>query len=227
MNEKTRTSQSFEYIRERIVDGTFLPGKKLAVVSLAQEIHVGPTPIREALSRLAQTGLVEGLDNQGFRVAYLSEEEVRDLYRTFYQIEDLALAQSIDLGDEEWASQIVATLYPLSLVEKKPFLTAEKYPSWAERNQRFHRALVDGCHSPCLLNIRDQLFVQFDRYIRLALRDSLEPFPIDHHEHSALAEAALKRDKALARRLLEEQSFRGIEEMILKLKSKQLLKASG
>lgn len=216
METKTLTNQCFEYIREKIINGAYLPGKKLAVVALAKEIRVGPTPVREALSRLTQTGLVEAFENQGFAVKSLSEDELRDLYHTFLQIESLAIAQAIDRGDDEWASQIVAALYQLSLIENSP-IPLEQYQVWAERNARFHAALVNGSGSPCLLNIRNRLFMQFDRYFRLALCRNSESIVLDHDDHKMLAEAVLKRDKKRMYQLLEEQTARGLEKMILKL----------
>lgn len=222
MESKTLTYHCFEYIREKIINGAYLPGKKLAVVALAKEIQVGPTPVREALSRLTQTGLVEAFENQGFAVKELSEEELRDLYQTFLQIESLAIAQSMDRGGDEWASQIVAALYQLSLVENSP-LTIERYPVWAERNARFHSALVSCAGSACLLNIRNQLFMQFDRYFRLALFSDSQPIVLDHNDHKALAEVVLKRDRKQMSQLLEEQTMRGLETMIIQLKLKKIL----
>jgi GntR family carbon starvation induced transcriptional regulator len=222
MEPRTLAHQCFEHIREKIINGVYLPGKKLAVVALAKEIEVGPTPVREALSRLTQTGLVEVIENQGFRVSSLSEAELRDLYQTFFQIESLALAQAIDRGDDEWASQVVAALYQLALVEDAP-LTLERYPVWAERNARFHAALVSGCASPCLIHIRNQLFVQFDRYFRLAFHLDPAPIAIDHNDHKVLAETVLKRDKEKMTCLLNAQVQQGLSEMISTLKQNKIL----
>lgn len=222
MESKTMTYRCYEHIRDHILKGAYLPGKKLAVVALAKEIQVGPTPVREALSRLTQTGLVEVFENQGFAVKSLSEEELRDLYQTFLQIETLAIEQAIDRGDDEWASQIVAALYQLSLVESTP-LSREQYPLWAERNARFHAALVEGAGSQCLLAIRNQLFMQFDRYFRLALCINGDSIEIDHDDHKRLAEAVLSRNKEQVRGLLREQTMRGLDEILAKLKLNKIL----
>ncbi len=223
MEQTTLAYRCFEQIREKIINGAYLPGAKLAVVRLSKEIQAGPTPVREALSRLTQTGLVEVVENQGFRVSALSEEGIRDLYHTFFQIADLGLAQAIEKGDDAWASQVVAALYQLSLVEASGKLTLKQYPLWAERNEMFHTALLSGCGSPCLIRIHDQLFMQFDRYIRLAFFLDPKPFQIDHNDHKLLAEAALNRDKGRAHRLLKEQAASGVESLIDKLKTKKIL----
>ncbi|MBY0528751.1 MAG: GntR family transcriptional regulator [Rhabdochlamydiaceae bacterium] len=221
MESKTLVHQCFEHIREKIVRGEYLPGRKLAVVALAKEIEVGPTPVREALSRLTETGLVEAVENQGFKVSSLSEDELRDLYQTFYQIESLVLSQAIERGDDEWESQVVAALYQLGCVEDAP-LTLERYPLWAERNARFHYALASGCGSSCLIRIRNQLFMQFDRYFQLAFRLDPSPIIIDHNDHKILAEAVLKRDKQQMIYLLNVQTKQGLDEMITKLKRNKI-----
>lgn len=221
MEHSTLAHQCYDQITTQIINGKILPGKKLKIISLAKELNTGPTPVREALSRLSNTGLVEVTENQGFRVSSLSRKGVEDLYHTFFKIEGLALKESIEKGDDAWASQVVATQYQLSLIENGSILQIEQYPKWFERNRQFHLALINGCGSECLLEIRNRLYVQFDRYMRLALQENPALIVLDHSLHRSLAEAAIARDKTQAIKLLGNDILDGLQ-TILKTLNKYL-----
>src|SRR5258706_10904438 len=100
--EVNKANQCYDEIQDHIINGTFEPGKKLKVEELKQQLDSGASPIREALSRLVTSGLVKAHDNKGFYVAEMSENDIRDLYQTFLQIELLALTHAIKNGDDTW-----------------------------------------------------------------------------------------------------------------------------
>ena len=77
------------------------------------------------------SGLVETEENKGFRVARMSEADVRDTYKTYLAIELLALEKAIALGDDAWQATIVATFYQLALIENKG--EPVPYRLWAKR----------------------------------------------------------------------------------------------
>ena len=84
MNEHhTLTSKYYEGLQNDIIEGVLPPGEKLTIAKLKKRYGVGPTPLREALSRLLDTGLVTVVDNRGFYVRQVSEDDIRDIYKTF------------------------------------------------------------------------------------------------------------------------------------------------
>jgi GntR family transcriptional regulator, carbon starvation induced regulator len=214
------TNQCYDEIQELIINGTFTPGKKLKVEELKQQLNSGASPIREALSRLVTSGLVEAHDNKGFYVTEMSEANVRDLYHTFLQIELLALTQAIKHGDDAWKTSIVATLYNLSLIEKSP--EPVSYRVWAERNYAFHVALISGCNSPTLLGIRASIYRLFDRYCRVAFNLSHTQLHINHEEHKNLAEAVLNRDLNKTTELITHHILGALEDVINTLKENNI-----
>src|SRR5882724_597789 len=68
------------YLRECILDGTLTPGTKLSQVSLARQLGISRTPLREVLRMLQEEGLVEIEPNQRTRVAGLDPQELDDVY---------------------------------------------------------------------------------------------------------------------------------------------------
>ena len=78
------------YLRECILDGTLKPGTKLSQVSLAAQLGISRTPLREVLRMLQEEGLVEIEPNQRTRVSGLDPAELDDVYASRILLETLA-----------------------------------------------------------------------------------------------------------------------------------------
>src|SRR5580704_4270594 len=83
------------YLRECVLDGTLTPGTKLSQVTLARQLGVSRTPLREVLRMLQEEGLVEIEPNQRTRVAGLDPQELDDVYASRILLETLALSMTI------------------------------------------------------------------------------------------------------------------------------------
>ena len=83
------------YLRECILDGTLQPGTKLSQVSLAGQLGVSRTPVREVLRMLQEEGLVETEPNQRTRVTGLDPSELDDTYARRIVLETLALSMTL------------------------------------------------------------------------------------------------------------------------------------
>jgi GntR family carbon starvation induced transcriptional regulator len=195
-------NQSYDSLKEAIIRGKFNPGEKLQIEKLKAFLKVGPTPIREALSRLVTTGLVVMEANRGFFVKKVSEDEVRDVYTTFNQIELLALDRAIDLGDTAWEARILGALHQLAAIETGP--SPVDFSQWLLLNYEFHFAMVSSCNSPCLLKIREDLYQQLDRFCFLSALSSKEPLSVNHQEHVKMAQAVIGRNKNMALTLMKQ-----------------------
>lgn len=215
------TQYCFQEIERDIITNVLKPAQKLVIDDLKGRFGVGHTPIREALSRLVATGLVEIKHNRGFYVAQVSESDIRDIYRTFNQIENLALEQAIALGDDRWAATIVAALYELSLVENNK--NDADQTIWTERNAAFHFALIAGCQSSALLQIRDVLYKRFDRYCRLSFLCIKTKLSHNYTAHKELADAVLARDTKRAMKLMTWHIMGSLEEVIMILHKRNML----
>ena len=73
--------QALAGIRERLRDGVFRPGERIAATQVADLLGLSATPVREALSRLSGEGLLEDRRGQGFFVSVLTGLDIADLYR--------------------------------------------------------------------------------------------------------------------------------------------------
>ena len=76
----------------------------------------------------------------------MSREELIEITADFLDLEKRALAESIQFGDEEWKSNLVAVFQRLSIVERLPWAQRiERHSEWVERHRYFHIALVVAC----------------------------------------------------------------------------------
>lgn len=190
-------------LRRDIVGGVLEPGRHLRLDDLRGRYGVGLSPIREALSRLASDRFVIGFENRGYRVAELSQADLRDLTAARVLIECDALRQSLAAGDEAWEAAVVAAHYRLAKADRRLHEADDALlDEWEVANRAFHDALVAACQSRWLQRFRRLLEDQARRYRRFSVKASAEVRAVAA-EHAALAEACLARDVPRALTLIE------------------------
>ncbi len=195
----------YERIRDDLVSGHYEPGTKLRIEELGVKYGFGASPIREALSRLAEGGLIVYEAQRGYRVAQVSVEEYTDLIAMRLMLEPEALKQSIDCGALEWESNVVAAFHRLSTMQSRLAEgSVSAYRDWAREDRGFHQALISACPSPWLLHFARTVIEQIARYHRDRILSGLLPMHKIENEHKRLMDAALSRDSESARALLME-----------------------
>jgi GntR family transcriptional regulator, carbon starvation induced regulator len=198
---RTLALEVFERLRADILSGKLGPGTKLRFEDLRSAYGVGLSPLREALSRLAENRLVVSVGQRGFRVPTVSVEEIRDIAMVRKQIEGLALRLAIQNGDDGWEARIVAARHKLTVLERSNRDVSEDL--WEFRHREFHKALIAACNSSCLIHLHGLLCDQFDRYRRLSAKSRLpnSPRPLVHQR---ITDATLDRNADLAVKLLHD-----------------------
>lgn len=108
------------HLRDAIIDGTLEPGEQLRDAELATWLGVSRTPVREALLRLAQAGLVVAQPGRSTTVSPISSRAL----------------------DE--ARDVVAAMHQLAVREAVPRMTSDDLQAMREANERFESALLAG-----------------------------------------------------------------------------------
>ena len=202
--------QAFQRLRKDVLIGSFAAGAKLKVEELQAAYGFSSSPLREALSRLTQEGLVRADERRGFRVAALSVEDMADITRMRLMLDSHALGEAIQHGDDRWEAAIVAAFYRLEKVESRLGDTQVVLDDeWTGLHRDFHFALIAACPSERQLAWSASLFDQAERYRRYSARFR-KTVRRKSSEHKRLMEATLRRDGATACALLEEH-IRGTE----------------
>jgi DNA-binding GntR family transcriptional regulator len=110
----------FTHLRDAIVDGTFAPSEQLKDLELAEWLGVSRTPVREALLRLAEAGLVVATPGRS------------------------TIVSSVDMRAVREARDVVAALHELAVREAVERLTRADLQLMREANRRFKQAIRDG-----------------------------------------------------------------------------------
>jgi len=172
---KNLTDQVYSEIYEDIISGKLAPGSKLPIIHLTQQYKVGMTPVREALSKLVATELVQPFTQRGFQVAPVSKADLHDVYTTRRIVETESICLAMDHRSDEWEAGILAAFYKLSKFEKESSINSvENYSLWEQRHREFYEALNAACPLNTLKQTQQRLYVLTERYRRQWLLASLK-----------------------------------------------------
>ena len=194
----TKSQLAYTRVRELILGGDLGPGAVLNQAVLARELGVSTTPLREALRRLAQQGLVELDAHRDARVAPLDPAEARDLLELRQHLDPLAAGLAAQRRTAADLAEMRAGLGRLESLPSNPSVAQ------LESHRRFHAAIYRASHNALLVESLDGLWDKTDRYRRHALQveRSEEERAQRAEEHRLLLEAIQDRDAAAATDLM-------------------------
>ncbi|MGD9954508.1 MAG: GntR family transcriptional regulator [Candidatus Nanopelagicales bacterium] len=206
--------QAVERLREDLVSLSLPPGTKLKVEFLRNRYGFSSSPLREALNRLTQEGLVVADQRRGFRVAPMSIEDFGDITRMRLLLDLSALEDSIEHGGDDWEVAAISAFYRLEKVEARltdgPVVLNNE---WSRLHKEFHMALISASPSSRLLKISSELFDQAERYRRFTAKSRTESRS-KSDEHKAILDATIRRDRKAAGALLRGHISRTYDNLI-------------
>lgn len=113
--------------------------------------------------------LVTVVNQKGYRVASMSEQELLDIFDARANMEAMLVSLAIARGGDEWEADVLAKAHLLSKLEACD-ASEKMLDEWDLRHQAFHTAIVAGCGSYYLLQMRERLFDLAARYRFIWLR---------------------------------------------------------
>ena len=187
---------AYQQLKHDIIRGLYAPEQKLLMSRLKEQYGASTGPLREALSQLVADRLVVAISQRGYRVAPMSLAELNDIYDARAQLEGLILRLAMVLATAHRLAKVTDVSTPDELLD-----------IWDQRHKAFHTAIASGCNSPHLLQMRDTLFNQVERYRHLWLQETVmspQALELKRQEHAALVEVILARDTAQADSLMRD-----------------------
>lgn len=184
----------YQRIKQAIQSGEFLPGQPLVESALAEWCEVSRTPIREALTRLDQDGLIHRTKH-GLTVRDRSPEEILDIYETRMILE----VSAAEFAAERRGSHDLLLLH--RLVNKLD--NVDSLDTRVETNARFHRTVWRAAHNDSLTELLDRLELYLARYPAGAL-STPGRWERTCEQHRGLVEAIDARDTEEAARIARE-----------------------
>jgi GntR family transcriptional regulator, rspAB operon transcriptional repressor len=138
----------YETIRDAIVNRTIAPGARVTETGLAKQLNVSKTPVREALLKLREIGLIEPHGARGGRVALPSPIAIRNAYEARLALETFAAQTAARRGSAEEKAQIEAIA--LTCLERAQ---AGDLDGFKAHDSEFHEAVVRATDNPRLVSM--------------------------------------------------------------------------
>lgn len=195
---------------KRIVNLEFPPGARLSDEAIAKELGVSRTPVREALNRLSQVGLVQVNPRRGFFVPTISREDVVELYDLRMAIEVFATARAALLvTDEELAAHREHQRRADERAGTDPTAIEDFYRADLLLHEMLHRYGGNRRTARILADALGQLALLSLRTAQLPQRRTAAI-----EEHGAILDALAQRDAGAAAKQMEGHLI-GVKERVL------------
>src|SRR4051794_8625662 len=159
----TKSDLAYTRVRDLILSGRLQPGAVLPQAELARTIGMSTTPLREALRRLKQEGLVELDAHRDARVAPLDAEEARELLEMRLALDPLAATLAAQRRTDDDLAAITDALDHLEPLPRHPT------PAQLATHRHFHTAIHRASHNRLLVESLHGVWDKTDRYRRHAL----------------------------------------------------------
>jgi len=200
-------------LRELIVGGELKPGSRIAELALVERLGASRTPIRAALVRLEEEGLLEALPGGGFAVKDFSESDIHDAIELRGTLEGLAARLAAERGV---ASVLLAEardcLERIDELLAPRELSDDAFTGYVEQNGRLHAVIAEMSGSALvqrqLYRVKTLPFASPNGFVMLqstgpAARDTLV---IAQQQHRSVIEAIVQREGARAEALMREHA---------------------
>lgn len=150
------TEKAYQAITEAIARHDLKPGEPLTQDRLARWLSISRTPVREALRRLEQDGVIQSVAGRGLIVSELTARDVADMLELLQLLEERAAALAAQRRTPEQAQQVLAISEELLAAAQK-----HDFESWLRASRHFHDAWLTASGNSYLrqnvLNLRQRL----------------------------------------------------------------------
>ena len=220
MDTRTLVERVYQTLRIQILKGDYEEGQKFNIDQLARDLGVSNTPVREAMSRLEQIGLVEIIPYCGPKIKRLNVSQLTDLYEVRIALEELAVKLVVQSEDPDVFKGIAEAL---QMHERAA--NGNDTRAVLDADRAFHDALVQASGNSVLLEMlpslsdRTQMLLEINRPPSEVLED--EVILRGLRDHKRIYESLRARDQEAAIQELHRQLIRGKEQLIARMMKRE------
>lgn len=200
-------------LREAILCGELSAGQRVTELMVVEQLQMSRTPVRTALLRLEQEGLLQALPGGGFAVRVFSEDDVADAIELRGTLEGLVARRAAERGvSADALSQARQGLEELDAQLSAPQLTDALMHSYVRLNASFHQWLVQAGGSEVLARELERVcslpFASPSGFVGLRLQSNptRDLLIVAQHQHHQVLQAIEQREGARAEALMREHS---------------------
>ena len=192
------TDSVYEAIKEAILTIKIGPGEKLNVAEIAHDLGTSSTPVREALNRLINEGLVTNVPFKGLFVSEVTPEGVQQLleFRSLVELEAIRkAAEHFSAKDAQVGRSLINKM-------RKAYQKGDIH-TYIETSLDFHRLFISNCGNQMMTDFLEDLTDKIKRlaFLAVAKRDQIPAFIEDYER---MLKALEIRDSAQAKKALRE-----------------------
>lgn len=204
---KSLREEVFETVKEYILKGYYMPGERIVIDTVAKQLGVSITPVREALHHLAAQGLVLVEPHKGFIVKKWDKREIEDLLFLRMYLEKLAVRLFIQRDAESITlAQIIDKMK--KAVETNDLKALTSY------NSEFHKTIVNGSGNEELCKIMSSLSEKLYR-VRILSLSYPGRMNRSYEEHLSIYKAICEKDITKAEKVIEDH-INSVKDVLLK-----------
>ena len=190
----------YEDLRDRIISGRIVPGARLTVIQIANDYDTSQAPVREALTRLGQDGLVVVEPYRGFKVVTLSPGDIEDILKLRIATDNVALSRAIKRITDDEITQLGAFIQAMTEAAER----ADRV-NLTENDVAFHSRICDIADSH-FLSVTWSTIVTQARLATATANRSVDTASLVQIAamHADILDAIARRDTKEAKRLNED-----------------------
>lgn len=200
-------------LREMVLAGELPGGTRIAELALVERIGVSRTPIRAALMRLEQEGLLEALPGGGYAVRTFSERDVADAIELRGTVEGVAARLAAERGAPEAVlAEAGHVLDAIDQLLRQRALDDDAFLQYVELNGRFHGLLAAMAGSPVIARELERVvslpFASPSGFVVVQATSARarDMLVVAQDQHRQVVEAILRREGSRAEALMREHS---------------------
>lgn len=200
-------------LRELILSGELPAGARIAELAIVERLGVSRTPIRAALMRLEQEGLLEALPNGGYAVRTFSERDVSDAIEMRGTVEGLAARLAAERGV---APVVLAEardcLAGIDALLREQALDDEAFMRYVSFNQKFHNLLAEMAGSGVIARELERVvslpFASPSGFVAVQANspESRDMLIVAQDQHRQVLDAIERREGGRAEAIMREHS---------------------
>jgi DNA-binding GntR family transcriptional regulator len=191
------TDRAYAQLQTAIANLVLQPGRELTERYVSEWLGIGRMPVREALLRLRDEGLVPVVPRRGYYVSQISAEDAREIYEMLEGLESMA----VKLAAERATPEDIVRL-ELAVKQQEEALARDDLDAWLVADEKFHDAILEIARNRRIRKIIEPLNAQLHRLRLFTVR--IRPKPTRSvAEHRAEVEAIKSGNAELARDIHE------------------------
>lgn len=199
-----------DQLREQIVQGTFRPGQQINESVMASQLNTSRGPLREALQRLCQEGILVSHRNRGVFVLELETEDIKEIYAVRESVESAAANTLLD-GSQERIKDTCEELKEI-VGEMAKQIAVSDWQALARLDMQFHTSFVAGTGNSRLIRIYKTLAAE-SRMCILNLEVSYPRVDVLVEEHQNLLDLLEAGDRKGLLKAIKRHMEKAVEDL--------------